>query len=166
MNKIKLLTVAVIGLFVLNLAIISYLFISNGAKTADQNSRHQRPNELVIKKLNFNTEQQEAYKQLIQKHRQDINDLEFKIRQTKHDLYTTLAEPKVDEFLKDSLINTLGNHQKAIEIVHFNHFLKIKKMCSKEQVIVFNDLTDELSKLFSKRQRPPHRRPPPPPFRP
>jgi flagellar basal body-associated protein FliL len=164
MNKIKLLTVAVIGLFLLNLAIIGYLFISNGAKTSDQNNKHQRPNELVIKKLNFNTEQQEVYSQLIQKHRRDINDLELKIRQTKHDLYTTLAEQQVDEILKDSLINTLGNYQKAIEIVHFNHFLKIKKMCSKEQVIVFNELTDELSKLFSKRQRPPHRRPPPPPF--
>ena len=166
MNKIKLLTAAVIGLFVLNLAIIGYLFLSNSTNTSYQNRIHQRPNELVIKKLHFNNEQRDLYKQLIQNHRRDINDLELKIRHTKHDLYRTLTEPQVDGILKDSLINTLGNYQKAIEIVHYNHFFEIRKMCSKEQLIAFNELTDELAKLFSNRQRPPHRRPPPPPFRP
>jgi hypothetical protein len=59
---------------------------------------------------------------------------------------------------KDSLENKLGELQRQIETVHYNHFTDIKKLCKPEQLENFNALTHDLAKFFA-----PERNLPPPP---
>ena len=90
------------------------------------------------------------YQELIHWHRGKIDSLQEQIRNTKQKLYSELVKPKIDNKVKDSLVNKLANIQKEIEITHFKHFQDIKKLCKKEQLDRFNDLTQELAKIFSK----------------
>jgi periplasmic protein CpxP/Spy len=152
MNKTKLLTFAVVALLLLNLATLGFLVFS--AKTNHPNSfRRPQPREIIIEKLDFDANQQDQYVELIGRHRQEINKLDDQIRNSKQELYLQLTKQNINIKAKDSLINNIANTQKQIEEMHFSHFQDIKKLCRKEQINDFNDLTEELSKIFSGRPK-------------
>lgn len=152
MNKTKLLSVAVIALLVLNFGILGFLFLS---KKHEPNGR-KMPREIVIEKLHFDENQIVEYEKIIEEHQKSIRNLDDSIRKTKNELYQLLNEEKISSVRKDSLYFKLANYQKQIETTHFNHFLEIKKLCKKEQLADYKNLTEELSKIFSHKPRPKH----------
>lgn len=152
MNKTKLLSVAVIALLVLNFGILGFLFLS---KKYEPNGR-KMPREIVIEKLHFDENQIVEYEKIIKEHQNAIRNLDDSIRKTKNELYQLLNEEKINSAQKDSLYLKLANYQKQIETTHFNHFLEIKKLCKKEQLADYKNLTEELSKIFSHKPRPKH----------
>ncbi len=159
MEKTKLLTLAVLSLFLLNIGMLGFLFFSN-QKGHHPPSDHgpnggQKPREIIIERLHFDAQQQKEYDQLIQWHQGEIRAIEDNIKLSKNELYQLLSETEVNIKSKDSLINALSSSQKQIEITHFKHFEDIKKLCHKDQIEDFNDLTMELGRLFSKGQKHP-----------
>ncbi len=150
MNKTKLLSVAVITLLVLNFGILGFLFLS---KKNEPNGR-KMPREIVIEKLHFDENQIVKYEKIIEEHQKVIRNLDDSIRNTKNELYQLLNEEKINSVQKDSLYLQLANYQKQIETTHFNHFLEIKKLCKKEQLVHFNELTAELGKIFAPNRKP------------
>lgn len=152
MNKTKLLSVAVIALLVLNFGILGFLFLS---KKHELNGR-KMPREIIIEKLYFDENQIVEYEKIIEEHQKAIRNLDDSIRKTKNELYQLLNEEKINSAQKDSLYLKLANYQKQIETTHFNHFLEIKKLCKKEQLADYKNLTEELSKIFSHKPRPKH----------
>jgi hypothetical protein len=157
MEKTKLLTITVIGLLVLNLATLGFLFISGskGHKPPhDSPEGRQIPREIIINRLHFDVNQQKDYDKIIQWHRGEIKKLDSEIREAKIELYSQLKESQLDLKVKDSLIAVINTNQKQIEITHFKHFEEVKKLCDKDQLEDFNELTEELSKLFSPNKPP------------
>ncbi len=148
MYKIKLLTFSVIALIILNIAMLGF-FIFSENKSEDFRKK-PKPREIIIRKLGFDKQQAKAYQELINWHRLNIDSLQEQIKNTKQNLYSELVKPEVDNKTKDSLVNKLANIQKEIESTHFKHFQDIKKLCKKEQLVRFSDLTTELAKIFSK----------------
>lgn len=143
MDKIKILTYAVIALLLLNLATIGFV-------VSRPRDRHRpEPREIIIEKLHFDETQQDEYEQLIFWHRGQIKQLDEKIIETKKELYAQLIKNVIEKKTKDSLITTISVYQKQIEATHFKHFQDIKKLCRKDQVQNYFDLTAELSRLFS-----------------
>lgn len=151
MNKTKVLVFAVIALVALNFGILGFLFLS---KNNDGPRGRKMPKEIVIEKLHFDENQIEAYNKTIKIHQEDIRNLDDSIRSTKNELYQLLNSDTIDSVQKDSLFLKLANYQKQIETTHFNHFIEIKKLCKKEQLSDYKNLTEELSKLFSHPRRP------------
>lgn len=160
MEKTKLLTITVIGLLLLNFATLGFLFISGtkGHKPPHDipEGRHE-PKEIIIERLHFDANQQKEYGQLIEWHRRKIRQLEDSIRVSKNELYMLLNDDKIDEKAKVTLINQIALFQKQIEATHFKHFEDIKKLCKPEQQVYFNELTEELGRLFY-RNKPPRPR--------
>lgn len=112
------------------------------------------PREIVIKKLNFDSNQIIEYDKTIKKHQKDIRTLDDSIHIIKEKLYTLLTKDNIDLVEKQKLITKLSNFQMDIENTHFNHFLEIKKICKNDQINKFNELSKELSKLFSPKRMP------------
>ena len=157
MEKTKLLTITVIGLLVLNLATLGFLFISGqkGHKPPhDRTEGRQMPREIIINRLHFDVNQQKDYDKIIQWHKGEIKRLDSEIREAKIGLYSQLKESQLDLKVKDSLIAVINTNQKQIETTHFKHFEEVKKLCNKDQLEDFNELTEELSKLFSPNKPP------------
>ncbi|WP_284652166.1 hypothetical protein [Flavobacterium terrisoli] len=155
MERTKLLTISVIGLLLLNLGTLGFLFL-NGPK--DHRLPHEgrpKPKEIIIEKLHFDANQKTAYEKLIHWHRGEINRLDDSIRQTKNELYSGLDETEINVKTKDSLIALLNSYQKQIEETHFKHFEDIKKLCKPEQQEDFKALTEELSRIFGPKPRGP-----------
>jgi periplasmic protein CpxP/Spy len=154
MDKIKLLTFAVITLLLLNLGTLGFLMFSSlkhGGRPP-----HGMPKEIIIDRLQFDSKQQKEYQTLIDWHRSTIDSLDRQICETKNELYTQLIKPNVNTKTKDSLITMLASDQKQIEQTHFKHFEDIKNLCKPEQRENFYDLTRDLSRIFGKQPKPRH----------
>lgn len=153
MNKTKVLVFSVITLLILNFLILGFLFISknnNGFKG------RRMPREIIIEKLNFDEKQIVVYDKTIKLHQKSIRNLDDSIRNTKNELYLLLNSDTINSVQKDSLFFKLVKYQEQIETTHFNHFLEIKKICKKDQLNNYKELSLELSKLFSHPRRPKH----------
>ncbi|WP_432671303.1 hypothetical protein [Flavobacterium sp. SM2513] len=145
MNKTKLLTIGVIVLVVINLVTLSFFIIN---KPHDGRERKAIPREIVIKKLHFDPDQVMQYEQLIKIHKDSIVVLDNKIKKYKNELYRQLTQEE-DKKAIDQLFLEIATTQAAIERLHFNHFLTIKKLCKPDQLEDYNELTHELAKIFN-----------------
>lgn len=137
--------------------LISYLcvvlLISNGVLLFLflQRPKHEGPKKEIIAKLAFDEKQVQAYEKTILKHRTQIKKKNKEIVVLKNMLYKKLILD-IEKSEQDSLIALLGQKQVEIEHIHYNHFLEIKKICTKpEQIKKFKDLTAELGRLFDKK---------------
>ena len=148
MEKTKLLTIAVIGLLVINFGTLGFLLLNGKGHRLPQAGR-QKPKEIIIEKLHFDEAQQKDYAKLIKWHRGEITKLDGNIREAKNELYSQLLQPETNLKAKDSLISVINLNQKQIEQTHFKHFEDIKKLCHKNQMDDFNDLTEELGRIFA-----------------
>ena len=148
MEKTKLLTIAVIGLLVINLGTLGFLLLSEKGHRPPKEGRPE-PKEIIIEKLHFDEAQQKDYAKLIKWHRGEITKLDGNIREAKNELYSQLLQPETNLKAKDSLISVINLNQKQIEQTHFKHFEDIKKLCHKNQMDDFNDLTEELGRIFA-----------------
>lgn len=154
MDKIKLLIYSVIGLLLLNVGIIGFLFFSRPNRTQEEN--HRRPKEIIAEKLHFDAKQIQKYESIIPIYKDKIDSLDAVNREIKSELYSQLKLPVVNTIAKDSIITLFLANQKRIEETHFKHFLDIKNICKTSQLQDFNSLTQELGKMFSNQNSKPH----------
>ena len=130
MEKTKLLTIAVIGLLVINFGTLGFLLLNGKGHRPPQAGR-QKPKEIIIEKLHFDEAQQKDYAKLIKWHRGEITKLDGNIREAKNELYSQLLQPETNLKAKDSLISVINLNQKQIEIVHLifmTQFFDVFKM--------------------------------------
>lgn len=162
MSKLKLLGIAVIGLLLINLALMAFIFFAKPLKPGSIFTEGRapfpvrEPKEIIIERLHFDKDQVAQYEILIQQHRKTIHETDRQIRQAKNNLYTTLSDGNTAA--KDSLQNVLAQLQRQVENTHYDHFEAIKKICRPDQLHAFNELTKELARFFA-----PQRNGPPPP---
>jgi len=157
MQKTKLLTIAVIGLLIINLGTLGFLVFGRPDTHNPQLEGRPEPKQIIMEKLHFDASQQKEYARLIQWHRSEIKKRDENIRQAKNALYSQLSQDSIDVKAKDSLISVINANQKLVEQTHFRHFEDIKKLCRKDQLEDFNSLTEELGRIFAlKPHRPRH----------
>ncbi len=166
MSKIKLLSIAVIGLLLINIAVVVFLFTKKAPHpTEDRLPRDKHgpparngegPKRIIIDRLGFDEQQVNEYEALIKLHQSSIKLLDDSIRLTKNALYHTLRNENFTG--KNSLLIQLDILQKQIELTHYDHFVELKKICKPGQLDEFNKLSDELARLFA----PPAKRQPHP----
>ena len=157
MSKMKLLTVAVAGLLLVNLGIVAFLFFHKPPHPPQGRDGMEKggPQKAIIEKLHFDKEQAAQYEALITEHRVSIESLRDSISTEKNNLYQLLASENTAG--KDSLLTHLGSLQQQIELAHYKHFDAIKKLCRPNQLDDFNKLTKDLADYFSpgKKDAPP-----------
>jgi protein CpxP len=155
MNKTKLLTIAVVGLLILNLGMMG-LFLFNGKPPQHQGGPEgEGPKKIIIERLNFDEGQQKQYEGIITEHRSKTKELNKRSRDLHDELYSLLKNNTIDKTISDSLIKTITENQKAKEDLNFDHFQKIKAICKSDQLERFNGLVIDLTHLFSPKNGPP-----------
>lgn len=147
MNKIKLLQIGIVFLFLLNICLL--LFIKIGKPHLEIG-----PRDILIKKLHFDNQQINDYDKLINRHRKEISEAQSELMTHKQALYKMLNYENEN---KDSMMNVIAIDQSQIEKIHYTHFEQIKKLCRKDQLKYFDEFTTEIATLFSPKPPPKHR---------
>ena len=147
MTKNRVLTIAVVVLVLLNIATLTIHFMHG-----PMGHRPPRggPKHLIIERLHFDSEQVEAYEDLIRDHRHRVDSMDMLIMELRGSLYSSH-----DEIVSDSLIRLIGETQSAIERVHAAHFADIRALCRPDQLPRYEELSKDLAHFF-------HPGPPPP----
>lgn len=148
MEKTKLLTIAVIGLLLLNMGILGFLFFAPHPPKGPEGMQQRHPEKMVIHRLQLDDTQQQAYRKLIEAHRAAMEQLRSDSRAIRKQYYGLLAESSIDNTKVDSLRQLIARNQMRIDSVNFEHFEAIKDLCNPEQKIAFNGLVDDLMRAF------------------
>ena len=164
MNRTKLLTIAVIGLLLINLGTLCVMIMHKppgppqGNMPPPHGPNGEGPRQIIIDRLHFDTNQQQQYEVFISEHRNKTDDLHDASKELHNQLYSLLKNESIDKAKSDSLIQQIADNQKEIENLNFTHFQKIKTLCKPEQLEYFNELAGELSELFGPKGPPPPRK--------
>lgn len=153
MERNKILTIAVIGLLLLNAAIIGFLWLD---KPPHSMKAKGGPASLIIERLHFDTNQEIEFRKLAKVHHEEFKKLQQISIETHQEYYKLMKQEDIDSMKVDSLRQIMASNQQSIDKLNFEHFLDIKKLCNTEQKILFNDFADEIGGLFN--ERPPHGR--------
>lgn len=156
MSKVKLLTVVVVLLVLLNIGTLTALFMGRPGHHGPP--RGEGPKAIIIERLHFDADQAIAYEALIMDHRQTIDVLDEAMMDARDRLYSELRGS--DRAGTDSLIAIIGSVQQRVERTHSSHFSDIRALCRQDQLPAFDALVDDLATYFSRGPKPGG--PPPP----
>ena len=166
MNKVKILSISVAALILLNLCVLLYISQKPTQPPPFQNGPprdNNGPALIIIEKLQFNKAQIEQFNALKNQHHSLINQYAAEIKLTKTLLYQSISKDTGKNY-SDSLFERLGSLQKDIERTHYNHFQSIKAICTPDQQGRFKSLMEEIGGFFNGPDNQRQRQPPPPPF--
>ena len=155
MNKTKLLTIAVVGLLLLNLGMMTMFLFKGKPPKHEGGPQGEGPKKIIIERLNFDEGQQQQYEVIITEHRSKTRELNKTSRKLHDELYSLLIENVIDKTKADSITQTIAENQKAIDNLNFDHFQKIKAICKDGQIENFNGLVLDLTHLFGPKNGPP-----------
>lgn len=141
MQKSKFLTIIIIILLLINVTMAAMLYFGNLKR------KYEKPREIIIRELHFDTNQIVKYDILIKNHHNSIIKLDDEIYKLKANLYDGLNS---DIKNKANLIDLIAEKQAEIENIHYNHLLDIKKLCHKKQLVDYDSLSKKFSKMFNK----------------
>jgi protein CpxP len=150
MNKVKVLSIVSFGLFAANLILVWFLMFN---KTA--HDRKEGIKKIIIEKLHFDESQTKEYEKLIDWHKKNIRKSESQMMVLKNQLYTSLQQNNQTNST-DLLIAEIGKVQIEIEHINYKHFKDIKQLCKPEQLKLFDELCEDIAKLFAHKPLPPN----------
>jgi periplasmic protein CpxP/Spy len=149
MNKTKFLYI-VLGLLVISNLILAYFIFD----IRGHQFHPEKPRNIIIERLQFNTQQIKKYDEYIHEHRQSMHEIKSDMREFKSDLYSQLNSNQNDSTINNIMLE-ISKRQQELERSHYNHFLEIKSICTKEQLPLFEDLSKDLTEIFQFDKRPP-----------
>ena len=151
MERTKLLTIAVVGLVLLNLIMIGLLLF--GPAPLLGHGGGNRPARVIIKRLRFDASQQRTYRRLVTEHQRQTRELALESARLHQAYYELLVAEQPDSVQANRLSQRIGTNQRAQTQLNFAHFGQIKALCRPDQQADFARLVTELTQLFG--QQPP-----------
>src|ERR1043165_5631176 len=91
MKRSQLLTFAVLGLLVINLGTLVYIFTSRSGPPG-RPMRGEGPKRIIIERLGLDKKQQNTYENLVQEHRRKSRDLNHRSRELHEELFSLLKK--------------------------------------------------------------------------
>jgi hypothetical protein len=146
MEKTKLLTIAVVGLLILNFGLLSFLWFGNGQERVPQGANNGRGQskalEFLMKELHFDAQQRAICDTRLLKHRFLMDSLSDASRTTHDRLFDHL---KIGDTTGVALLGEI-QRQKQLEV--FNYFHAIRTVCKEEQKSHFDRIIYDAMRML------------------
>lgn len=145
MNKITLLTVAIVLLFLLN-AVTLFLLFSNRHNRSGNREGGRPDINFISHRLNFDEKQQAEFKILRDQQKTELENLRNNDKSLRDVLVASLKSGITDSIKIDSITSLLAASRKKMELTFYNHFSQIRSICRPDQMELFNKTLDEMMK--------------------
>jgi len=157
MERTKLLTVAVVGLLILNLLTIGFLILNTNRPRRPEPPNPNKgsgPALIIIERLRLDAQQERAFQKLRNAHHRQSELLSAQSVELYRSYYGLLASEKPDTARKNALEGQIAENQAAVAKLNFDHFAQIKALCRPDQQADFTRLVADLNRLFGRQPRP------------
>jgi periplasmic protein CpxP/Spy len=144
-------------LLALNLILIAFLLLKPMADHHRMQREEGGPGHFLVQKLKFNAAQETAFDKLRMAHHDSIEILMVEGKKLRKSFFDGLIT-NANDSTKLKMAEQIADNQKQIELLTYNHFVEVKKLCTPEQMGVFNDIIQE---VIQNLQGPPMRPPDP-----
>lgn len=148
-SKNKLLTWLVALLLVANIATITMFWLDKNR----QNVRSKgTPAAFLIKSLNLDSNQQAQLDVLRKAHRSAVQPLRNLVKESKDAFFDLLKESIISDSVKQLAAKKISVLTEEIDLVTFNHFLKVRAICRPDQQLKFDVIIDEVINMMGQPQ--------------
>jgi periplasmic protein CpxP/Spy len=137
-------------LIALNIALIVILIVGRPPRPKEDDA----PEKYIIEKLKFTSQQETEFNTLREAHHDSVMALQAEGKELRKIFFEGLRSES-PSIIDDSLANKIAENQKQIELVTYDHFEKVKKICTPEQKIIFNDIIREVLDRFRQQKKDP-----------
>ena len=141
----------IIGVLLLtNVAVLVYFL---GPKRTDKTTpgdTAQTVTEMLQQEVGFDEEQTAKYKELKDKQRERIRPMYGNMRKAKDSLFRLLSYPDTPDSLLSKAADVIAQQQKELDIETFNHFKRVRVLCTPDQLPQYDSLVLRLLRKMGK----------------
>jgi periplasmic protein CpxP/Spy len=161
-SKNNILTLLVVLLLIANIASIAIFWLGKGKPP---NGRHAgSPASFLIKALQFDSIQQQKFSVLRQEHHDSAEKIREEIKDGKKRFFDLLKTTNLSDTAIQTAAKVISIRSEKLDLLTFNHFQKVRAICSPAQQQKFDDIILEMTNMIASQQpQEPRRRMPPPP---
>ncbi len=148
MEKTKLLTIAVVGLLLLNFGLLAFMWQARppkggGRGGGDAKQAQSRALDFLMDELKFDPTQRAACRALLVQQRRDMDSLQNVNRQNRNTLYDNLKTGD------SSAAIAIGDVQRQVELAAFSYFRHIRALCREDQKAHFDTVIYDAMRMMA-----------------
>lgn len=136
-NKITSWIIAI--LIIANIATLLYFWVGHF-----RNQKMNSPREFLAKKLNFSDNQKSIYFNLAKEHNQSANKIRAQIKIDKDNFFKLLQSDQISDSVRNNEALKVSLSIQSLDILTFEHFKKVRAICSEEQKLKFDELIQKM----------------------
>jgi hypothetical protein len=138
-----------IVLIVLNLTLIGFLLLRPIGGRRSEVKVEVAMGNYFVEKLKLTAPQQRELKRLRENHHAAILALQAEGKKLRKRFFDGLISDTAKS-KEDSIANEIAGNQKQIELMTYSHFQEVKKICTEEQKLIFDDIIQDVLEKMSK----------------
>lgn len=146
-EKSKVLTIAILGLLILNFATLGFLILHRPHLPFPMGPNRFQTHGYLAKELNLTDAQKTEFKKLREEHQANVMQLQDSIKSLKDQLFDQIKNDRVDTTMVNGIISKIADNQKRIELATFYHFSKVRTLLNDEQKQKFDKVMKDMSKM-------------------
>ncbi len=150
-DKSKLLWTAVIALLVLNFFTLALIWFHHPPRDHENGHEMHGGNVagFLIHELSFSDEQIKKFDVLKSAHHEQVEKIQDAIHDLHKEFFDLMKSDVNDSGKVNSIAEAMAQKQKEIEMVTFNHFSDVRKLCTAEQKKKFDEVIDEAMRMMA-----------------
>jgi periplasmic protein CpxP/Spy len=141
------------ALLLTNIAVLAYFLWIKQPEKRDR-SQDNRPKMDMVDRLRdsvgFNDEQVTQFKKLKDEHWATLKPMFDEMRKAKDNLFRLLGDPGANDSVIDKASDVIAEKQKALDLQTFNHFKRVRAICTSEQQAKYDSLVQRMFRKMGK----------------
>ena len=137
-------------LVVANITTLAFFWIGHF-----KNQKENSPKEFLSKNLNFSKSQKNAYFILAKEHNESAKIIRDQIKNDKESLFQLLKSDTFNDSVRNDKALKVSMSIQALDILTFEHFRKVRAICTEEQKPKFDELMQKMVNAVNQFQKGP-----------
>ena len=137
-------------LVVANITTLAFFWIGHF-----KNQKENSPKEFLSKNLNFSKSQKNAYFILAKEHNESAKIIRDQIKNDKESLFQLLKSDTFNDSVRNDKALKVSMSIQALDILTFEHFRKVRAICTEEQKPKFDELMQKMVNAVNQIQKGP-----------
>lgn len=134
-------------LLLTNVAVLVYFL---GQKKKEKPPVWNGVAEMLQNEVGFNEEQTAKYKEMKGKQREKVRPMYDNMRKAKDSLFRLLSFPETSDSVLNKMADEIAQKQKAIDLETFNHFKRVRVLCTPDQLPKYDTMVLQMFRKMGK----------------